>query len=183
MTDRDQKIVDNIKLVYHVLKTRYPTYLHDDDMFQIGCVGLIRAIDTYDETKGIRFSSYAVACIQNQIRIELRAQNNRPQNVTSIYEVVYQDGSNPVTIEDLLPGGNQIDILESGDFIDSLTDRQKDIIRYMIMGYQQNEIAAIYKVSPSAIRASIIRIQEKYNRVKYKEIARERRYTKRSARK
>lgn len=66
--DRDQRITDNIALVHMVAK-RFRTRGADyDDLFQAGCVGLIKAADKFDEERGFRFSTYAVPMIMGEIR-------------------------------------------------------------------------------------------------------------------
>ena len=53
----------NLKLVLSILK-RFKNYNENlDDLFQVGCVGLIKAIDNFDLTQGVQFSTYAVPMI------------------------------------------------------------------------------------------------------------------------
>ncbi len=68
MTPREQKIVDNMGLV-HSIANRFRNRGADyDDLFQAGCVGLIKAVDNFDESKGFAFSTYAVPVIMGEIR-------------------------------------------------------------------------------------------------------------------
>ena len=46
-----------------------------DDLFQVGCIGLIKAIDNFDLTQGVQFSTYAVPMIIGEIRRHLRDNN------------------------------------------------------------------------------------------------------------
>lgn len=63
MTDRDRRIVENMPLVRVIIKKYFPNYTRDDDIFQIGCIGLIKSVDTYDFNRGSAFSTYAGRCI------------------------------------------------------------------------------------------------------------------------
>ncbi len=66
--DRDGKIKDNLGLVHacaHKLTGRGVEY---DDLFQAGCVGLIKAVDGFDETRGFSFSTYAVPVILGEMK-------------------------------------------------------------------------------------------------------------------
>lgn len=66
--DRDKKITDNIGLV-HSIANRFRNRGADyDDLFQAGCVGLIKAVDNFDESKGFAFSTYAVPVIMGEIK-------------------------------------------------------------------------------------------------------------------
>ena len=66
--DRDKKITENIGLV-HSIANRFRNRGADyDDLFQAGCVGLIKAVDKFDESKGFAFSTYAVPVIMGEIK-------------------------------------------------------------------------------------------------------------------
>lgn len=67
-SDRDKMITDNIGLV-HAVANRFRGRGADyDDLFQSGCVGLVKAVDNFDENKGFAFSTYAVPVIMGEIR-------------------------------------------------------------------------------------------------------------------
>lgn len=67
-SDRDKMITDNIGLV-HAVANRFRGRGADyDDLFQSGCVGLVKAVDNFDESKGFAFSTYAVPVIMGEIR-------------------------------------------------------------------------------------------------------------------
>lgn len=65
-------IEGNLRLVLSVIKRFYGSDENMDDLFQIGCVGLIKAIDNFDTTMGVKFSTYAVPMIIGEVRRYLR---------------------------------------------------------------------------------------------------------------
>lgn len=68
VVDREQRIVDNMGLV-HSIANRFRNRGADyDDLVQAGCVGLIKAVDNYDEDRGFAFSTYAVPVIMGEIK-------------------------------------------------------------------------------------------------------------------
>ena len=70
---RDELIVHNIKLVLHEVLVKFNGFDYDKkDLISSGNIGLIRAVDTYDMSKGVEFSTYAVRCIDNEILMHLR---------------------------------------------------------------------------------------------------------------
>jgi RNA polymerase sporulation-specific sigma factor len=69
---RSKLIKGNLRLVLSVLKKFRNRKCPADDLFQIGCVGLIKAIDNFDTTRGVRFSTYAVPMIVGEIKRYLR---------------------------------------------------------------------------------------------------------------
>ena len=66
--ERDKRINDNIGLVHAVAKRFIGRGIEYDDLFQAGCVGLIKAVDNFDESRGFQFSTYAVPVIMGEIK-------------------------------------------------------------------------------------------------------------------
>ena len=69
---RETYIKGNLRLVLSVIKRFSNNNENVDDLFQIGCIGLIKSIDHFDETIGVKFSTYAVPMIIGEIRRYLR---------------------------------------------------------------------------------------------------------------
>lgn len=62
---RDQLIEHNLRLVAHIIKKYYSSVRDQDDLISIGTIGLIKAVNTFDYTKGTRLATYAARCIEN----------------------------------------------------------------------------------------------------------------------
>ena len=73
---RDELAYGNLKLVLSILKRYQNRCDNMDDLFQIGCVGLMKAIDNFDLSHGVKFSTYAVPLILGEIRRYLRDNSN-----------------------------------------------------------------------------------------------------------
>ena len=73
---RDKLAKGNLKLVLSILKRYQNRTDNMDDLFQIGCVGLMKAIDNFDLSHNVRFSTYAVPLILGEIRRYLRDNSN-----------------------------------------------------------------------------------------------------------
>ena len=73
---REQFIVGNMRLVLSLIKRFRIKNLGADDVFQAGCVGLIKAIDGFDVSVGVKFSTYAVPMIVGEIKRYLRDGNS-----------------------------------------------------------------------------------------------------------
>ena len=76
MKARDEFIQGNLKLVLSVIKRFSNRGENPDDLFQIGCIGLIKAIDNFDISQNVKFSTYAVPMIIGEIRRYLRDNNS-----------------------------------------------------------------------------------------------------------
>lgn len=73
---RKEYINGNLRLVLSVIKRFHSSNENVDDLFQIGCVGLIKAIDNFDASLNVKFSTYAVPMIVGEIRRYLRDANS-----------------------------------------------------------------------------------------------------------
>lgn len=82
-------IEGNLKLVLSILKKYQNRCDNLDDLFQIGTIGLIKAIDNFDLSFGVKFSTYAVLMIEGEIKRYIR-DNNQIRISRSIKELAYQ---------------------------------------------------------------------------------------------
>ena len=72
----------NLRLVAHILKKYYASSADQDDLISIGTIGLIKAISTFDGSKGARLATYAGRCIQNEILMYFRSQRKTTGDVS-----------------------------------------------------------------------------------------------------
>lgn len=86
---REKFINGNLKLVLSVIKKFNNRGENVDDLFQVGCIGLIKAIDNFDLTQGVQFSTYAVPMIIGEIRRHLR-DNNTIRVSRSLRDIAYK---------------------------------------------------------------------------------------------
>ncbi len=73
---REQFVVGNMRLVLSLVKRFWAKNANADDVFQAGCIGLLKAIDNFDLGVGVRFSTYAVPMIVGEIKRYLRDGNS-----------------------------------------------------------------------------------------------------------
>lgn len=86
---RDELINGNLRLVLSVIQRFTGRGENPDDLFQVGCIGLIKSIDNFDITQNVRFSTYAVPMIIGEIRRYLR-DNNSVRVSRSIKDTAYK---------------------------------------------------------------------------------------------
>ena len=168
---KDMLIERNMRLVAHVAK-KYQNADEDmDDLISIGCIGLIKAVDTFDDRKG-RLATYACRCIDNELLMLLRGKRKTSREV-SLFEPIGQDKEgNEIHLMDVMEQ-QQPDILENMElsanikklFVlmeEALTPREREILtmRYGLNGRReatQNEIGAEMGIS----RSYVSRIEKK----------------------
>lgn len=92
----------NLRLVAHIVKKYSFPNKDVDELISIGTVGLIKAIDSFDSSKGTRLATYASRCIENEILMYLR-RTNKIKGEISIDEPLNQDGDgNELLLSDIL---------------------------------------------------------------------------------
>jgi RNA polymerase sporulation-specific sigma factor len=88
-TARQEFIIGNMRLVLSVVQRFMRRKENPDDLFQVGCVGLIKAINNFDVTLNVKFSTYAVPMIIGEIRRFLR-DNNSVRVSRSLRDTAYK---------------------------------------------------------------------------------------------
>ena len=168
---KDLLITHNLRLVAHVAK-KYSGSAETDDLISVGSIGLIKAINTFDSSKGTQLATFAARCIENEILMLLRA-NKKNKNDISLSETVGADkDGNELTLIDLLCQKedsvfSEVDkSIEREKFLaflkENLTNREYKVMvmRYGLKGnrsYAQREVASFLKIS----RSYISRIEKK----------------------
>lgn len=162
---RNKLIEHNLRLVAHIIKKYYSSVRDQDDLISIGTIGLIKAVGTFDYTKGTRLATYASRCIENEILMYLR-KNSQLRNELSIDEPLNVDwDGNELLLSDIL--GSEPDIVNRGieqeaektlllDCIAHLSEREQFImcLRFGINGnkeHTQKEVADLLGISQSYI--------------------------------
>lgn len=178
---RDKLIIGNIKLVLRVINNaKIMDYAYDyDDLLQIGIIGLIKAIDSYDYHKGYTFATYALRIIQNEINMLWRKWKHY-NNIISLNEVCHtNDEGNELTLEDTIPDEKsfeedllyQSQLMLIDEMLDSLPERDKTIVcmRFGLRGYtklKQREVADILHMSQANVSRRVVKsikhIQKKW---------------------
>ena len=106
---REKFIKGNLRLVLSIIQRFSSSGENIDDLFQIGCIGLMKAIDHFDVTLNVKFSTYAVPMIIGEIRRYLRDNNSirvsrsiRDTAYKAIYtkELMMKDNDKEPTVEE-----------------------------------------------------------------------------------
>ena len=168
---RSKLIEHNLRLVAHIVKKYYSSTNDQDDLVSIGTIGLIKAIDSFDLSKGIRLSSYAARCIENEVLMFFRNSKKSAQDVSMNEPIdTDKDGNALVLMDVMCVDDCIIDELDTKiksekllSYMDEvLSDREKRVIllRYGLDGNQQlaqREVAKILGIS----RSYVSRIEKK----------------------
>lgn len=161
---KEKLIEHNLRLVVYIAKKFENTGLNIEDLFSIGSIGLIKAVQTYNFDKKIKLATYASRCIENEILMQLR-KTNKLKNEVSLDEPLNLDSDgNELLLQDVLSSDESIskDIDKSAEkqivwgIIDKLNQREKTImmLRFGLGGGEektQKEVADIMGISQSYI--------------------------------
>ena len=167
----DIVFIHNLRLVIKIVMKFNNSLYNLDDLFQIGTIGLMKAINNYNLGKKIKFSTYATCCIQNEILMALRKIKHDKKNISLNEPITNNNKYDGLSFENILTDIN-FDILDNylkeeenkfiRDFIKDLPNREKDMLMlffgfYDNKCYTQKEIAKRYNISQSAVSKTIKR--------------------------
>lgn len=162
---RTKLIEHNLRLVVYIAKKFENTNVDIEDLISVGTIGLIKAVNSFDEAKQIKLATYASRCIENEILMHLR-KVVKTRNELSLDEPLNVDGEgNVLLLSDVL--GTESDVI----YKDLESDVEKDILiasfnklpprerqivklRFGILGSPQKtqkEIADMFGISQSYI--------------------------------
>jgi len=162
---RNKLIEHNLRLVAHIVKKYENTYDDKDDLLSIGTIGLIKAIDTYNDDKGTKLATYAAKCIENEILMQLRTNKKIRAEVSLNDPIGYDKEGNKITLIDVLQDEDHSieDRVVFNDAIDKvlsllpeLSPREYEIITRRFGLYNrkpetQRQIAKSLKISRSYV--------------------------------
>lgn len=171
--DREAKdilIKHNLRLVAHIAK-KYNNYPDNDELISVGSIGLIKAVNTYNISKGTQLATYAARCIENEILMAIRS-NKKYKNNISLQEPIGTDKEgNEMCLIDMLYNEDESVITKTENKIlmenlmgiieKNLSPREYQIIKYRYSldgkSLTQKEVARLFRIS----RSYISRIEKK----------------------
>ncbi|MBR3779327.1 MAG: RNA polymerase sporulation sigma factor SigK [Clostridia bacterium] len=138
---RRRLIEHNLRLVAHIIKKHYANARDQEDLVSIGTIGLIKAVDTFDESKGPRVATYASRCIENEILMHFRAAKKTERDVSLSEPIDTDSEGHPLTLMDVLAQEDTISedlerrvaLSRLGDYVEECLDpreRQIIVLRY-----------------------------------------------------
>lgn len=162
---RDKIIEHNLRLVSHIIRKYYSTYEQPDELLSIGSLGLIKAVDSFNNDFGTKFATYGARCIQNEILMFFRSKKKNMSDVSINDTIDVDKDGNPLTYLDIISVEESIEndldmkehIAKVKKLVDEiLDDREKQIIilRYGLKGYEprtQREVAKYLGISRSYV--------------------------------
>ncbi len=168
---RNKLVNHNMRLVAHIIKKYYANYSDQEDIISIGTIGLIKAINTFDYTRGPRLATYASRCIENEIFMHFRAKKKSAVEISMDEPIDTDSEGNPLTFSDIIYSDetvfDDVDLKMKSEklyeYIENIKDeRNKQIIimRYGLFDTDpmtQREIAKKLGIS----RSYVSRIEKK----------------------
>lgn len=121
---RNKLIEHNLRLVAHIVKKYESKDISADDLISIGTIGLIKGIDSYSINKGVKLTTYAAKCAENEILMYFRS-NKKYNNNISLEDIIGHDkDGGDITLMDVLKE-NSINIENTIEFKDNIRSLSK----------------------------------------------------------
>lgn len=161
---RNKLIEHNLRLVAHIAKKYENTKEDKDDILQIGIIGLIKAVDSYQINTNNKLATYAARCIENEILMTLRSNKNKRNLIYLQSPIAYDKDGNEIELIDMIEDKN-VDVFKSyetkvmhnklKEALKTLNSREYEIIsrRYGLdcKAQTQKEISHDMKISRSYV--------------------------------
>lgn len=165
---KEQVVLNNVGIVGIVLKS-LNLNTQDEDLYSIGMIGVVKAINTFNPDKEVKFSAYATPIIRNEILMTFRKKRIIP--AFSLDEPYGLGNGESVNFSEMIADSKRFDDeviadMQMNQMLQTLSDRDKEIISLSIEGKKQREIAEVCGVSQSQvskIRKSIYKKWRKQN--------------------
>lgn len=130
---RNKLVEHNLRLVAHIIKKYYSSIKDQEDLISIGTIGLMKAISTFKNDKGVRFATYASRCIENEVLMYFRGQKKSAQDVYISDPIDADKEGNALTLTDIIA-----DDLNVADCID-LRLRIESLYNYIAQSLDERE--------------------------------------------
>lgn len=150
---KEQVVLNNTGMVGIVLKSLNLNPL-DEDLFSTGIVGVVKAINTFNPDKGVKFTTYATPIIRNEILMTFKKKRIIP--VFSLDETYQLENGDLVDISEMIADNKRFEEeviadMQMKQIFSKLSDREKKIISLSMGDKTQREIAKICGISQAQV--------------------------------
>lgn len=128
---RNILIERNLRLVAHVCKKYSTTKVEQDDLISIGTIGLIKGINSFDSSKGVRLATYVSRCVDNEVLMFLRSNKKVNAEVYLEDPIGKDKDDNTVTLQEVLEN-NEKNIEDEVDLkfkVKKLYEKMKEVLK------------------------------------------------------
>jgi len=137
-----------------------------EDLVQEGLIGLLNAIDRFDETKGAAFETFAITCIDNRILSALRADARKKNQPLNNYISIFDDTEQPLYTPDSSSPENLVIIREEikniqNNIRENLSSFEKKVLALYLDGYSYLAISELLSSSPKSVDNALQRARRK----------------------
>lgn len=153
---KEQMILSNHGIVFSVMKN-LSIPLTDEDMFQTGIIGLLKAINTFDTSKGYQFSTYAFPIVRNELLMAFRKSKRSVVAAFSLDDNVDTGNGESVPYAEMIADGkdyeeNVVNSMLAQQIFESLGSREKHIFTmFFVESRTQSEISKALGISQSYV--------------------------------
>ena len=153
---KEQMILSNQGIVFSVMKN-LSIPLTDEDMFQTGIIGLLKAINTFDTSKGYQFSTYAFLIVRNELLMAFRKSKRSVMAAFSLDDNADIGNGESVPYAEIISDGkdyeeNAVNLMLAQQIFERLGSREKHIFTmFFVESRTQSEISKALGISQSYV--------------------------------
>lgn len=163
---KEQLVLNNTGMVRLILK-QLNLDLLDEDLFSIGLIGVVKAVNTFNPDNGTKFSAYATPIIRNEILMTFRKKRIMPS--FSLDEPCRLENEEEISYADMIADNRRfeeeiISNIQAKHMFDFLNEREKKVAILILEGKTQKQIAEICGLSQSYISRVLTKACKKCKR-------------------
>lgn len=172
--EQQEMVIRNEPLIYYIVNKMGVSYNEFEDVVSVGKIGLVKAALSFNPQKGIKFSTYASRCINNEILLYFRQEKKHSAVVISLESPIKRDtDGNELALADVISDSNdfreqieaEVTFINAINFIlNALSPIETTVTLYGISGIKQKEIAKKLNISQSYVsrieRDSHVKVRE-----------------------
>lgn len=168
--ENKKKLIEgNMRLAIKIANSFYNTKIDQEDLWSIAFLGLIKAANTFDPHREIKFTTYMTTVIKNEIKLEIRSEKMNvaaEDSLDDVKAISYVDGCE-ILLSDTIVGSEFDEEYKQYEMINEvmrglqkMDERDKRIMSLRMKGYKQETIAQVMNMSQSMV-SRIIKLFKK----------------------
>lgn len=164
----------NMPLIWYVVNRYTGVPVEFDELYSAALFGMARALSAYEETKGAKFSTFAVVCMNRAILQLLRTAKKRKLDI-SYDSLIRSSNGDEIWHENFVSATKSGNISPDDvttkivihDFVDKLPERDREILRLRVSGLRQKEISKKLGLSQAQISRILIKMMDELRKELY----------------
>ena len=160
MPDINDRIRECAPLARFTIKKYFPSLYGDEDILQIAMIALWKAVVTFNQDKGVAFSTYTVRCIISSLNSVIRDQHAQKRTGTNVSFEEKLPGTDRLTYKENITGAKDVHFIDTEAIQKALTPEDRETLHLLLSCKTQGEMAQRIGASQSTVSRRVNRVRK-----------------------